>query len=153
MDHQEDELLIALHEAQMALTEAARPLQDLRQEVQQMHREVRAPGDPDGAAPVVGARRGSGPGRAAARARGGRSLEHLGPRGSDHQGADRQSAPAGPSAPAVRPTLTAASSLGPHPTRTLLAHHQEVHTTFLQKLSLTYYTHNLWQWPYAVTLH
>ncbi len=42
MDHQEDALLIALHEAQMALSEAARPLQDLRQEVQQMHREVRA---------------------------------------------------------------------------------------------------------------
>ena len=30
MDHQEDALLIALHEAQMVLSEAARPLQELR---------------------------------------------------------------------------------------------------------------------------
>ena len=28
-----------------------------------------------------------------------------------------------------------------------------VHTTFLQKLSLTYYTHNLWQRPCAIALH
>src|SRR6266446_433729 len=41
MDHQEDELLIALHEAQMVLSEAARPLQELRQEVQQLRHEVR----------------------------------------------------------------------------------------------------------------
>jgi len=41
MDHQEDELLIALHEAQMVLSEAARPLQELRQEMQQLRHEVR----------------------------------------------------------------------------------------------------------------
>jgi hypothetical protein len=42
MDHQEDELLIALHEAQMVLSEAARPLQELRQDMQQLRHEVRA---------------------------------------------------------------------------------------------------------------
>ncbi len=41
MDHQEEELLIALHEAQMVLSEAARPLQELRQEMQQLRHEVR----------------------------------------------------------------------------------------------------------------
>ena len=41
MDHQEDALLIALHEAQMVLSEAARPLQELRHEMQQLRHEVR----------------------------------------------------------------------------------------------------------------
>ena len=41
MGHQEDELLIALHEAQMVLSEAARPLQELHQEMQQLRHEVR----------------------------------------------------------------------------------------------------------------
>jgi hypothetical protein len=31
--------------------------------------------------------------------------------------------------------------------------HYGVHTRFLQKLSLTYYMHNLWQGPCAVALH
>src|SRR5262249_42330097 len=87
-------------------------------------RGTATPGGPDGAAPVVGARRSGGPGRAAARARGGCGVEYLGPGGADHPDADRQSAPAGPAAPAVRPTPTAASSPGSHPTRTLPAHHQ-----------------------------
>ena len=41
MEHEEDALLIAVHEAQMALTEAARPLQALHQEMQQLRHEVR----------------------------------------------------------------------------------------------------------------
>ena len=125
MDHQEDELLIALHEAQMVLSEAARPLQELRQEMQQLRREVRQlRATPDAPLPSWGARRGGRPGRAAARACGGRGVEHLGSGGADHPGACSQSAPAGPAAPAARPTPTAASSLGPHSTRTLLVHHQ-----------------------------